>query len=99
MELINKDNSHTSQFGFSSTSVGGKKYRRRTKSRNKRTKSRNKKLRYKKTIKSRRIKRKQRGGINVNPTYSSYSTVGELLTRSESALASTPGISKITKIY
>jgi hypothetical protein len=105
MELINKDNSHTSQIGFSSTSVGGKRHRmrsRRTRSnrtrRSRRTRSNKRRTRSnrRRTSKS---KRKQRGGINVNPTYSSYSTVGESLSRSESALASTPSISKMTKIY
>ena len=99
MELINKDNSHTSQIGFSSTSVGGKRRRRkgqRSRSRRSRSRSRSRRSR---SRRNKGTRRKQRGGINVNPTYSSYSTVGELLSRSESALASTPGISKMTKIY
>lgn len=67
---INPSGSHTSQIGFSSKAVGGR--RRRYKSmRYKKSKLRRKHTRKNKSRKHRRG-RKQRGGLN--PTYRSYSS-------------------------
>lgn len=69
---INLSGSHTSQIGFSSKAVGGRrrKYSRNKKSKLKKYKSR----RHRKSRKSRkhRRSRKQRGGLN--PPYRSYET-------------------------
>jgi hypothetical protein len=66
---INSDGTHTTQIGFSSKAVGGR--RRRYKSmRYKKSKLRRKNTRKNKSRKHRRC-RKQRGGLN--PTYRSYS--------------------------
>jgi len=95
MKLVNSDNSHTPF--FSSTAVGGKRYKRRYK----KTKNYKKNNKLKKTRKNRfsrkyRKGKKQRGGLN--PTYASYST-GGLLGRSESALANPVPIDKLTFMY
>ncbi len=68
---INLKGSHTSQFGFSSNLVGGRRRRHRRKS----IKHKKSKLRRKHTrkYKSRRHRR-QRGGINPMATYRTYST-------------------------
>lgn len=67
-DAINPMNSHT-RMGFSSTAVGGRRRRRRTKTR--RTKTRRTKRRTRKMKSKRHRKRRQRGGLN--PTYRSYS--------------------------
>lgn len=100
MKLINSDNSHAPF--FSSTAVGGKKYKRHGKTKKYKKNNKLKKTKkYGKTRKCRKTKKhgknkKQRGGLN--PTYASYSTGGEL-SRSESALANPSPINKLTFMY
>jgi hypothetical protein len=93
--LINEDNSHVASFGMSSTAVGGRRRRRigrLRKTKRSRSSRSSKRMRGSRRMRTKRNRRKYRGG--VNPTYSAYS-VGDNLSRSESALATPPPIKKI----
>lgn len=99
---VNPIPTHTSQFGFSSNAVGGKRRHRR--SRRHRTKSRRHRSRSR-IHRSRRIKsrsrrhrgrsRRQRGG--VNPSYRAYST--SLEPGHNGIYANGPSVGKIIEKY
>ena len=87
---INKPAYHTASFGVSSTAVGGRRRRHKTRTKRvrRRTRTSHRRNKGRKTYRRRRM----RGGNN--PTYSAYS-VGGVLSPSEVGLANPPPISRI----
>jgi hypothetical protein len=93
---VNPIPTHTSQLGFSSTAVGGKKRHRRRRHRTKSRKHKSRSRRHTRRSRRHRTKsRRQRGG--VNPSYRAYST--SLEPGHNGIYANGPSIGKIIEKY